>query len=553
MKIFENARLSDVRSEKHRLIVLNSYGNESQIEPFLDAKPIRNRMYPCFLQGFDNARDTMTEQEFLTHHQLTRNPFADEDAQTDSVFREFCISGTFHPSWSKVVGDPKQPATAVVFGSKGSGKTAMRLQLMRHITAHNEQLPEQRVFLVEYDDFNGYLGALQEHLPRRQRSNPDKVLHSLRLWDHMDAILSQGVTQLVDRILQTNASNNIPAMSVRQDAIDRLDRGQRRDLLLLTAAYDHSKTGTLHDRFAAVRKRLRFFSPNTWIPVAIGVGLSALAIWLSYFLYQSDSDWLKHLVWLLPAALALAWGMFGYRWFRHQLLAIRVCKNLRVLQRDQGQLRQLLMQFSDTELHEQPLPQSQRCDDRYALLEKLQLLLRSLGFPGMIVIVDRVDEPELVNGQSERMKQLVWPLLDNKLLKHDDFGIKLLLPSELHYFIDHETREFHERARLDKQNVVASFDWTGEALYDLLASRMWACAIADARPSPRDFFNADLTETRFLTALQSLTTPRNVFRFLYRLITEHCKRYRSETPQFKISSDLFESTLAVVQAEDRRQ
>jgi hypothetical protein len=353
--------------------------------------------------------------------------------------------------------------------------------------------------------------------------------------------------------LQTNASNNIPAMSVRQDAIDRLDRGQRRDLLLLTAAYDHSKTGTLHDRFAAVRKRLRFSSHNTWIPVAVGVGLSALAIWLSYFLYQADSDWLKHLVWLLPVALVLAWGMFGYRWFRHQLLAIRVCKNLRVLQRDQGQLRQLLMQFSDTELHEQPLPQSQRCDDRYALLEKLQLLLGSLEVPGMIVIVDRVDEPELVNGQAERMKQLVWPLLDNKLLKHNDFGIKLLLPSELHYFIEHETREFHERARLDKQNVVASFDWTGEALYDLLASRMRACAIGDARPSPRDFFNADLTETRFLTALQSLTTPRNVFRFLYRLITEHCKRYRSETPQFKISSDLFESTLAVVQAEDRRQ
>ena len=160
----------------------------------------------------------------------------------------------------------------------------MRLQLMRHITAHNEQFPEQRVFLVEYADFNGYLGALQEHLPARQQSYPDKVLNSLRLWDHMDAILSQGVTQLVDRILQTNASNNIPAMSVRQDAIDRLDRGQRRDLLLLTAAYDHSKTGTLHDRFAAVGKRLRFFSPNTWIPVAIGVGLSALAIWHSYFL-----------------------------------------------------------------------------------------------------------------------------------------------------------------------------------------------------------------------------------------------------------------------------
>ena len=495
----------------------------------------------------------MTEQEFLAHHHLTRNPFADEDAQTDSVFREFCIAGTFHPSWSKVVGDAKQPATAVVFGPKGSGKTAIRLQLVRHVTEHNQQFPESRVFLIEFDDFNSYLGPLQEHLPRRLQSSPDRVLQSLRLWDHMDAILSQGVTQLVDRVLQTSATNNAPSTNIRQDAIDRLDRGQRRDLLLLTASYDRSKSGTLYDRFSAIRKRLRFYSPSTWLPPSVGIVLSIAALWLSYFFYSTEAITAKTLLWLFPLTLVAAWGMYGYRWIRHQLIAMRVCKNLRVIQRDPGQLRQLLMQFSDKELDEQPLPHSQRSDDRYALLEKMQLLLRSFGFPGMIVIVDRVDEPDLVNGQAERMKQLVWPLLDNKLLKHNDFGIKLLLPSELQYFVDRESREFHERARLDKQNVVQSFDWTGEALYDLLASRMRACANAGARPSPKELFESELTESRFLSALQSLHTPRNLFRFLYRLITEHCKRFRSETPQFKISSELFESILAVAQAEDRRQ
>ena len=514
---------------------------------------VAERVRPCFSQFFDNAIGIMTEQEFLAHHQLTRNPFADEDAQTDSVFREFCISVTFHPSWSKVVGDAKQPATAVVFGPKGSGKTAIRLQLVRHITEYNQQFPEQRVFLIEFDDFNSYLGPLQQHLPRRQQSSPDRVLQALRLWDHMDAILSQGVTHLVDRVLQTSATSNLPAINVRQDAIDRLDRGQRRDLLLLAASYDHSKSGTLRDRFSAIRKRLRFHSPSTWLPLSIGIVLSLIAIWLCYFLYSTETLSARRLLWLFPLALVGAWSMYGYRWFRHQLTAMRVCKNLRVIQRDRGQLCKLLMQFSDKELDEQPLPQSQRSDDRYALLEKMQLLLRSLGFPGMIVIVDRVDEPDLVNGHAERMKQLVWPLLDNKLLKHDDFGIKLLLPSELQYFIDRESREFHERARLDKQNVVPSFDWTGEALYDLLAARMRACANAGARPSPQELFESELSESRFITALQSLQTPRNLFRFLYRLITEHCKRFRSDTPQFKISSELFESTLAVVQAEDRRQ
>ncbi len=495
----------------------------------------------------------MTEQEFLAHHQLTRNPFADEDAQTDSVFREFCISGTFHPSWSKVVGDAKQPATAVVFGPKGSGKTAMRLQLIRHITDHNQNSPENRVFLIEFDDFNSFLGPLQEHLTGRQNSSPDRALQALRLWDHMDAILSLGVTQLVDRVLQTVATNNVPSVQIRQDAIDRLDRGQRRDLLLLTASYDRSKTGTLHNRFTSLRKRLRFYSPSTWIPLAIGLTFSVVVLWLSYFLFSTETVSTKTLLWLFPASLVAAWGLYGYRWLRHQWIALRVCKNLRVLQRDPGQLRKLLLQFSDKELDEQPLPHSQRSDDRYALLEKLQLLLRSLGFPGMIVIVDRVDEPDLVNGHAERMKQLVWPLLDNKLLKHENFGIKLLLPAELQYFVDRESREFHERARLDKQNVIQSFDWTGEALYDLLATRMRACATVGARPNPKDLFDSQLSESRLITAIQSLNTPRNLFRFLYRLISEHCKRFRSETPQFKISSELFESTLAVTHAEDRRQ
>lgn len=496
---------------------------------------------------------TMTEQEFLQHHQLVRNPFVDEDAQTDSVFREFCISGIYHPAWSKVAGDPKQPATAVVFGSKGSGKTAMRLQLVRNISEHNQQFPEQRVFLVEYDDFNAYLGPFQEHLSRRQQSNPERVLQALRLWDHMDAILSESVTQLVDRILHSDAKAVPSPLSVQQDVVDRLDRGQRRDLLLLVASYDRSKSGSLQDRFTAVRRRLHFHSWTTWIPLATGIILTILTLWLAAFLYRSEAVTLRQLMWALPIGLVVSWSFYGYCWLKCHWIARRVCKNLKVLKRDRSQLRQLLLQFRAKELDEQPLPQSQRSDDRYALLEKFQLLLRSLNFPGMIVIVDRVDEPDLVNGQAERMKQLIWPMLDNKLLKHENFGIKMLLPAELQSYVERESREFHERARLDKQNVVQSFDWTGEALYDLLASRMQACAKSDARPNPRALLQPEISEARLISAIQSLRTPRNLFRFLYMLITEHCKRFRSENPQFQISSELFESTLAVYQAEDRRR
>ncbi|MCU0714698.1 MAG: hypothetical protein MUD03_01070 [Pirellula sp.] len=494
----------------------------------------------------------MTEQEFLLHHQLTRNPFSDEDAQTDAVFRDFCISGIFHPSWSKVVGDASQPATSIVFGPKGSGKTAIRLQLKKHIASHNEKNPGSKVYLVELDDFNAYLGPFQQRFSKRVQTHPEKVLQGLHLWDHMDAILSEAMTPLVDQILGVQSSVRPVEHNLATEKLASLDRGQKRDLLLLASIYDRSSVGTHIDRIGRLRSKLRFYSLSTWFPLLLGILGTLMVIGLGIFLVQTEVLQLKRMLWFIPIGLAIAWSLYAIRWFRYFRIARRIVRNLRVIPRDSGQLRGLMMRFSSKELDEQPLPVSNRSDDRYALLEKLQLLLRSLGYPGMIVIVDRVDEPDLVNGLAERMKLLVWPLLDNKLLKHDHFGIKMLLPSELQYFVDRETREFHERARLDKQNVVPSFDWTGEALYDLLAARMKACANTPIPVSPRSLFESGLSEARMVAAFQSLGTPRNLFRFMYRLITEHCKRHRSETPQFQISVELFEATLALAISEDKR-
>ena len=40
----------------------------------------------------------MRIQQFLDHHGIVANPFADEDAQTDLVFKGVCIRNTFHPT-----------------------------------------------------------------------------------------------------------------------------------------------------------------------------------------------------------------------------------------------------------------------------------------------------------------------------------------------------------------------------------------------------------------------------------------------------------------------
>ena len=137
----------------------------------------------------------------------------------------------------------------------------------------------------------------------------------------------------------------------------------------------------------------------------------------------------------------------------------------------------------------EPVAESEPSDDRYEFLLKLQGILQTLGYRGIIVLVDRIDEPHLINGSAELMKALLWPMLDNKFLKHPGLGIKLMLPLELTRFIEREERDFYQRARLDKQNMVPSFEWTGEALFDVASARVRACAAEAENPNLRDLFD----------------------------------------------------------------
>ena len=67
----------------------------------------------------------MKLEQFLRHHGITGNPFSEEDAQTDTVFKRLCLATIHHPAWNKFFGSPADPSTALVFGEKGSGKTAL--------------------------------------------------------------------------------------------------------------------------------------------------------------------------------------------------------------------------------------------------------------------------------------------------------------------------------------------------------------------------------------------------------------------------------------------
>ena len=486
----------------------------------------------------------MKLQQFLDHHGVSRNPFAEEDAQTDPVFKEFCIASTYHPAWDKVYGDPNEPATSIVFGEKGSGKTAMRLQISRHIEEFNRKDTEKRLFLIHYDDFNPFLDRFRGALRMRSR-RADKVLSEWKLWDHMDAILNLGVTGLIDEILQgkrsTTTMNEIAA-----DKIDLLDRHQARDLLLLAAFYDQSIAETFRGRWRKLCKRLRFSTWRSKWQMAVGVlGTLAVIAMMAVLVYQGNSASVAKIWYVFAGLFVGAWAPYAYLFGKRCLLARSVVKNVRVGNHETSAMRKTMMHFTSTDLEGQPIPNKERTDDRYELLMKLQGILDTLGYTGIIVLVDRLDEPHLVNGSAELMKALLWPMLDNKFLKHPGLGIKLMLPIELTRFIDREERDFFQRARLDKQNMISSFEWTGEALFDVANARLLACSQEGRQPSLRDFFDDSITDQRLIEVLRALRVPRHLFKFLYRLVVAHCNAYTEDAPVWQIPTATLESTLAL--------
>jgi len=485
----------------------------------------------------------MKIQQFLDHHKIERNPFAEEDAQTDPVFKDLCIEMVYHPAWDKVYGDPKEPATAVVFGEKGSGKTAIRLQIARHLKSFNEKHPEQQLFVMHYDDFNPFLDRFREHVGLRKSA--DKVLAQWRLWDHMDAILSIAVTGLVDRILETKQPLPHVDADIDPSSLANLDHFQQRDLMMLAGLYDESVTETYKSRWQRLRKKIGFGVLKAQLDAIVGYLWAAVAIGIFIALACYGHHAGLHSFWLYPLLALLGWIPYAIRFIRKWMTARGIVRHTRTGNRKVGPLRRVLMQFTRSELSAQPLPDKDRTEDRYECLQKLQGILHSLGFPGMIVLVDRVDEPDLINGSAELMKALIWPLLDNKFLKHSGIGLKLMLPIELTRYIEREDREFYQRARLDKQNMIKSFQWTGEALYDVANARLKVCAKSGNEVTLTELVDESISHTHLIASLRNLRVPRHLFKFLYQLLSEHCQAHSENEPSWRISSSLFESVLAV--------
>ena len=471
----------------------------------------------------------MKVQEFLEHHGIAGNPFAEEDAQTDAVFKRDCLETTFHPAWDKILGSPSDPSTSIVFGEKGSGKTALKLQMVRQFERHNQDHPDARTFVVLYDDFNPFLDRFVSRFGNARST--ERALAHWKLWDHMDAILSLAVTQLVTGLIEGQRP-------------PRITPPQARDLALLAACYDQSTAESFPSRWRRLRRRTGYHGRFGGWPRLLGFAAAALlAVALIVGVIAGRLEWAGS--WWPWALLGAAWIPAGLRRLKSTWRAWRMVGSMRTGNRTVGQLARALASMPEVDLAGQPLPAYARSDDRYELFAKLQGVLTALGWTAMVVIVDRLDEPHLINGSAERMRLVIWPLLDNKFLKSPGLGFKLLLPEELYRFIERENEQFNQRARLDKQNLVPALAWSGETLYDIASMRVKSASVGSPPATLGALFDDSVDERRLIDGLRSLRVPRQLFKFLYRLLVAHCHAHTAEKPVYQIPIERFETTLAV--------
>ena len=632
----------------------------------------------------------MTPSTFFQHWGIAENPFRGEEARQDSVFsrlteadqrtpgsavampgsgasevpyRSALAAAAQHAELEKFVGDFGRISSSVVFGEKGSGKTAMRLQIAHQATLHNARFPDAKVLLVANDDLNLMLERFHgraRRVTRKGETTPTESFKQIKLADHIDAIMGRVVPRVIDLVLagtpEAESSETKPAGSGGAVDSERLELGAdpkrvlkrtdiavRRDLLALAAAYDRAEEGASRIRplrwAMGVRRPwveqlwtgLAYFG---WIPPLVlaifmasvprgafspqpmistpavvaaggpvvsnagsavsqavpapttpdpastaeavagsgvlpggaapvisgGAASSGQAFWQSV---KHWPDWFgltgggdpRVVVWTTAFVLSLLlWIAFLIKrvWtdrFRLGRQAGRLYRQVRVTGRSEWSFVQAVRALPAFMRTSAFLPTSDSEDLRLRMIDRLRRVLRLFGYRGVVVVVDRVDEPIIISGDPERMKLVVWPMLTSKFLQQEGLGIKLLLPIELRHMLFRESAAFFQQARLDKQNLVEQLGWTGSTLFDLCNARLTACrgiSVGEGGKqmvSLTDLFDEDVGRQGIVEALEAMRHPRDAFKMLYRCVVEHCASATEDQGLWTIPRRVLEGVL----------
>ena len=475
----------------------------------------------------------MNLSEFLGRHGLESNPFAAEEAAQDPVLTQ---SGDAcrHPDFGKIFGEPTHPSPAIVFGERGAGKTALRLQMESAYRAYNKEQSDNRVLVIGHDNFDAMIGRIARH---ERLKNQSAALDSITLSDHVDIVLHGIVPQLVDQLLGVSDRAPLQVVNFRKQ-LRKAPTLVRREMLLLQMAYDHTP-------IAAKRTRQ--------LKSALGLGGSSgskaaanwsmvLAIFALVIAGISLVQEPKRALLALAALLAAGSFAMGWSWLRCQtrvgIIARGMHRGIRCVNRSAASFRESLHHI-EINIGSASMPTDRGDDSRFAMLDRLLAVLRAVDYASVAILVDRVDEPTTVAGDVDHMRSLVVPLLSSRFLQHRGLAVKLLLPAELGDMFNREDGAFFRAARMDKQNTLERLRWSGSMLAKMCDARIRAVSKRPASAVPiESLFDANVGRAKIEEALAGCANPREGCRMMYAMLQEHMAHAEAEAKT--ISSATFD-------------
>jgi hypothetical protein len=464
---------------------------------------------------------SITMSQFLKSHGLQRNPFIEEEAQNDKVFEDLVNEAGYafnHQAWDKFFGEPPGRGTSMIFGVKGSGKSALRLALEKNI-AHFNREHSERILLISYDDFNSFLEAFKRRGDQDRKRETAITLKDFGLAQHLDAILVCGMEALLKEVGDESI------------ALNPLETYQRHDLMMLMAFYLSGPP----DRYHRVMNDLRGRLLPRGLMERMGSGAKATFVGLS----------------TLGIAPILRQGFYG-------AVARAAAREILVRSRNPKDIKRALHSIPSGYLQDQDVKRRGWRDDddvRRLFVTKFIDVVMTLGYRQIVVVMDKVDEPSLINGARERMEDFVWPLWNNRILQlHPNLSFKMLLPRQLYEAVRKAGSEKANEARFDKQKIIYPFRWGDKQLYDMMSDRLRICRVDPSRPYPlNNLFDEAMPMREILAVLDRLRQPRFVMNYLYRLIAETCAQTDSvDDRPARIPREVFYQITATI-GEDIKQ
>lgn len=474
----------------------------------------------------------MNIARFFEHWGLRENPFSAEEARHDAVFAQLPMDAAAHPDFEKILGDLQHPATSIVFGEKGSGKTAIRMRLAQRIESWNGRRPDERVLLIAYDDLNPVLDRFVARTRRAGTKTVGAALEQFTLADHMDAILHLAVREYVNRCVGGEGVNREDSRELLR-SLRRADPTVRSALMALQSVYDDpalapQRTRKLRRLIRAPYARSRqLWLVLTWVGWMVP---AAAAAWLVvHNVPSSDPAWMWGVGGVIAAWLLVILKHHGFDGWRLRSLGRKLARHVHVLERHASSYAQSLFMLPTELLSAGSLPIDSGDESRYVMFDRLRRIAPVFGHRAIIIVVDRIDEPTVISGDPDRMRRIAWPLFSSTFLQVEGFGVKLLLPLELRHALFRESSAFFQEARLDKQNLIEQLSWTGSTLYDLCTERLRICRDEPAEPiALADLFDDEVTRRDVVDALDQMRQPRDAFKLLYQCILEHCANVTDE-------------------------